>query len=80
VSDFAAAQQAYIPVTREILADAGLLPAWETPDRNPMPRFVPFPRLAAAQVALDTVRDRAHQAFDVLRGTKVAAPPDYLEW
>ena len=55
-------------------------PPWTRPDRNPMPSLVLFPRARRAAVAIAAMRERSTEALDVLRGRKVAAPEDWMDW
>lgn len=65
------------PVSRELLDDCGMNAVsfgfrrfthpWEFPDRNPMPRFTPFPRLARLSGRIEGARLRMRDIVEVAR-------------
>jgi len=88
------AYSASVPVSRELLEDHSsdivtflaqslrrIGAPWEFPDRNPMPEFVPFPRMATVEAIVtgwraDGWRNRLRDVLDVaLNGL-----PDDDEW
>lgn len=65
---------AWVPMSTE-LHDEMFRP-WLRSDRNPFPAFVPLPRLAAFLRAIALHRERARDAWAVLRGRETIYDPE----